>query len=45
MGSEIKEDAIRNLIRIEVPDILLLQETKMEEVDFLQVIKKLWEKK
>eukprot|EP00253_Pinus_taeda_P011701 PITA_11701 len=36
MGSKIKEEAIRNLIRIEAPDILLLQETKMEEPEFLQ---------
>eukprot|EP00253_Pinus_taeda_P007450 PITA_07450 len=42
MGSKIKEEAIRNLIRIEAPDILLLQETKMEEPEFLQVSKKLW---
>eukprot|EP00253_Pinus_taeda_P021309 PITA_21309 len=42
MGSKIKEEAIRNLIRLEAPDILLLQETKMEEPEFLQVSKKLW---
>jgi exonuclease III len=44
MGSKIKEEAIRNLIRIEAPDILLLQETKMEDSDFLQTSKKLWNK-
>eukprot|EP00253_Pinus_taeda_P008456 PITA_08456 len=42
MCNKIKEEAIRNLIRIEAPDILLLQETKMEEPEFLQVSKKLW---
>ena len=44
MGRKIKEEAIRNLIRIEALDILLLQETNMEESDFLQVSKKLWKK-
>lgn len=44
MGSKIKEEAIRNLIRIEAPDIFLLQETKMEDSNFLQISKKLWNK-
>jgi len=30
MGSKVKEEGIRNLIRTEAPDILLIQETKME---------------
>ena len=41
MGSEIKEEATRNLIRIEAPDIFLIQETKMEEADFLQTSKRI----
>lgn len=44
MGSKIKEEAIRNLIRIEASDILLLQETKMEDSDFLHSSKKIWNK-
>ena len=44
MGSKIKEEATRNLIRIETPDIFLIQETKMEEADFLQTSKRLWSK-
>ena len=44
MGSRIKEEAIRSLIRIEAPDILLIQETKMEDNAFLHASKKLWNK-
>eukprot|EP00253_Pinus_taeda_P010030 PITA_10030 len=44
MGSRIKEEAIRSLIRIETPDILLIQETKLEDSIFLQASKKLWNK-
>jgi len=42
MGSKTKEEAIRNLIRTETPDILLVQETKLEDIVFLQTSKKLW---
>ena len=44
MGSKIKEEATRNLIRTEAPDIFLIQETKMEEADFLQTSKRIWSK-
>eukprot|EP00253_Pinus_taeda_P018092 PITA_18092 len=44
MGSRIKEEAIRSLIRTEAPDILLIQETKLEDSVFLQASKKLWNK-
>jgi ribonuclease HI/exonuclease III len=44
MGNKVKEEAVRSLIRIETPDILLIQETKMEGKDFLQVSKKFWKK-
>ena len=44
MGSRIKEKSIRSLIRTEAPDILLIQETNLEESTFLQVSKKLWNK-
>lgn len=44
MGSKIKEEAIKSLIRTEAPDILLIQETKLEDFVFLQASKKLWNK-
>ena len=44
MGSRIKEEAIKSLMRSESPDILLIQETKMEDKAFLHVVKKLWKK-
>eukprot|EP00253_Pinus_taeda_P011135 PITA_11135 len=44
IGSKIKEEAIRSLIRTETPDILLIQETKLEDFVFLQESKKLWSK-
>jgi exonuclease III len=40
MGSRVKEEATKILIRIETPDILLIQETKMEDSVFLQTSKK-----
>jgi exonuclease III len=42
MGSKVKEEATRSLIRREAPDILLIQETKMEDNEFLQISKKFW---
>jgi exonuclease III len=42
MGIKVKEEATRNLIRREAPDILLIQETKMEDNEFLQISKKFW---
>ena len=45
MGSRIKEEAVRNLIREESRDILLIQETKMEDKEFIHISKKLWKKK
>ena len=44
MGRKAKEEAIRNLIRTETPDILLVQETKLEDIVFLQASKKIWNK-
>ena len=44
MGTKVKEEATRSLIRIETPDILLIQETKMEDSVFLQTSKKFWNK-
>ena len=45
LGSKDKEEAMLNLISLHQPDILLIQETKMEEAAFLQVSKKFWKKK
>ena len=42
MGSKDKEEAMRSLIRTETPDILLVQETKLEDAVFLQACKKFW---
>ena len=39
-----KEEATKNLTMAEIPDILLLQETKLEENEFLQRSKKFWNK-
>ena len=45
LGSKSKEEAMTDLIYIHQPDILLIQETKMEEDIFLQVSLKFWKKK
>ena len=42
MGRKVKEEEIRSLIRIEAHDILLIQETKLEDTVFLLASKKLW---
>ena len=44
MGRKVKEEAIRSLLRRETPDILLIQEIKMEDKYFLQISKKFWNK-
>eukprot|EP00253_Pinus_taeda_P013757 PITA_13757 len=44
MGSRIKEEGIRSLIKTKTPNILLIQETKLEDFVFLQASKKLWRK-
>jgi exonuclease III len=41
-GSRIKEEALKDIIRISKSEILLVQETKMEEKDFLNTTKALW---
>ena len=45
LGSKSKEAAMTDLISIHQPDILLIQETKMEEDVFLQVSLKFWKKR
>ena len=44
MGSKLKEEAMKSLVRLERPNILLIQETKMEEMDFLHKRKQFWGK-
>ena len=44
MGSKAKEEAMKDLIRLSQPDILLIQETKMEKEAFLQVSGNFWKK-
>ena len=39
MGRKAKEEAIKDLVRLTRPDILMIQETKMEEVDAIQASK------
>ena len=45
LGSKSKEEAMSNLISLHHPDILLIQETKMEEDVFLQTSTKFWKKR
>ena len=42
LGSTLKEEAMKDLVRIHKPEILLVQETKMEETTILQTGKKFW---
>jgi exonuclease III len=42
LGSEIKKEMVRNLLRLENPHILFLQETKMKDFDVLQATTYFW---
>jgi len=44
MGSRTKEEVVKSLIRTESPDILLIQETKMEDKAFLHIARNLWKR-
>ena len=44
LGSKSKEESLRDLIRVEKPTIILIQETKLEEVEELQIGKNIWKK-
>ena len=44
LGSKKKEEAMKDLLHISTPQILLVQETKMEEAAILQDGKKFWKK-
>lgn len=42
MASKVKEEAIRDLIKVEKPSTILLQETKLSEEGAISTRKKLW---
>ena len=44
LGSKSKEEAIKDLVRMNSPEILMIQETKMEEPETIQASKKFWKK-
>jgi exonuclease III len=44
LGSQSKKYAMKDLIRITNPDLLLVQKTKLEEHEFLQTSARLWKK-
>jgi exonuclease III len=44
LGSKLKEEALRDLVRLVRPEVLLIQETKMEEEDLLRVSNSFWKK-
>ena len=44
LGSKSKEEAIKYLIRMNSPEILLIQERKMEEPETIQASKIFWKK-
>jgi exonuclease III len=39
-----KEEALRDLVRLEKPEVLLIQETKLEENDLLRISHSFWKK-
>jgi exonuclease III len=42
LGNKLKEEALKDIIRTSKTEILLLQETKMEENNFLKRTKAIW---
>jgi exonuclease III len=44
LGSKMKEEALRDLVRLENPEVLLIQETKLEEKDLLRISQSFWKK-
>jgi exonuclease III len=42
LGSKLKEEALRDLLRLVRPEVLLIQETKMEEEELLRISNVLW---
>ena len=44
LGKKLKEEALKDIVRIHSPEILLIQETKMEDNPLLQTSKTFWRK-
>jgi len=44
LGSILKEEALKDIVRMYTPEVLLIQETKIEEEALLQVSNKYWKK-
>eukprot|EP00253_Pinus_taeda_P032065 PITA_32065 len=44
LGNKLKEEALKDIVRIHSPEILLIQETKMEDNPLLQNSKTFWRK-
>jgi exonuclease III len=44
LGSNDKKEAMGKLVRIEKPQILLVQETKLREIESLQELQQIWKK-
>jgi exonuclease III len=44
-GSRIKEDALKDIIETSKSEILLIQETNMEEQDFLNTTNEVWKER
>ena len=44
LGSKLKEEALKDIIRMSMPEILLIQETKLEDSDLLLARKTFWKK-
>ena len=44
LGSSLKEEAIRDLVRVMMPEVILIQETKLEEDALLRASNSFWKK-
>ena len=44
LGSRLKEEALKDIVRMYSPEILLIQETKLEDLLLLQTSKDFWQK-
>jgi exonuclease III len=42
LGSECKKKLVKDLVRVEKPQVLMLQETKMKDLEILQEIHLIW---
>ena len=44
LGSRLKKEALKDIVRLHMPEIFLIQETKMEDTLLLQTSKTFWRK-